>query len=894
MTVTGLSQYRASFQQAQASVKTLDAELKRNEAQYKATGDKEKYLEERMKLLQKQLEAQKKAAAEAEKALKTMKEQGVDQNSRAYQDFQTKLANAQAAMYNTTAAINTLGSGAETASTKTQKLSDSISNISKTVSLDAVIKGIDSITSAMESAGQKAIELGENIWSSITDTAAMADDIATLAEQLGLTITEVQQMMYVSHEFEAPVEAMGKAWRKVSLSMKSDSEDVKKAYEAIGVSREKVIGQGKYGPITELKDYKDVFWEIGEAIAAMDESADKEDLANRLLGRSWREFQTLFSKGRTAYEEAMAGVETATEDATLNAAEFNDAIQQLEDSFTFFKIQVLGDIAPELKTIVTTVENLLTSITEYLKTDEGQELLHSMADAIGALFDELTNIDPEQAAQTLANVFTSVKDALLWIKNNSQGVVTALEIIIGGWGTLKLAGGALKVLELVNGIKMLKGMKNVNLPNLNGDGGTGGTGQENVTSQNVTTQNVTTGNATTQNVTNETVTNATLTNVTATIQAANTTTSRVVTMFVETLITGSGLPGTGNGGGDAGLPGVSPTGLPSGSDLVNGYLPPIIPTGLPTGSDIYLGNPAQDYLMSGGGGSDINITGSNPTINLPAADEIPVLNPNGANNPNAINLNPDEYEVMEAATLLEIMMMKIGGAAYSFATMDPTGVTALMGQWILDNTRFGQTLQQGGTLVEALSESGNFVRNDLNKIIAQNYQDMVDAQYKAVFGKDTKELAADASKALTDLWGSVKEGVLDPISTKATEIANAFNEALEKPATKTVDLKPRTGGWPYSYGGGMGATYSMGLGDILLDMMGYSHGHANGSPYISFTGYRLLHRGERVLTAEENKHYTYNNNNYFGTVNLNNGQDIEALTDALERRNRRQRAGYGS
>ena len=305
MSVTGLSQYRASFQQAQASVKTLDAELKRNEAQYKATGDKEKYLEERMKLLKQQLDAQKKAAAEAEKALKQMKDQGVDQSSKAYQDFQTKLANAQAAMYTTTASINTLGTGAEVASQKTGKLSDSINSISKNVSLDAAIKGIDRITSAMESAASKAIQLGENIWSSITDTAAMADDIATLADQLGLTITEIQQMQYVSHEFEATPEAIGKAWRKVSLSMRSDSEDIKKAYETIGVSREKVIGQGKYGPITELKNYKDLFWEIGEAIANMDESADKEYLANQLLGRSWREFQPLFKKGREAYEEAL-------------------------------------------------------------------------------------------------------------------------------------------------------------------------------------------------------------------------------------------------------------------------------------------------------------------------------------------------------------------------------------------------------------------------------------------------------------------------------------------------------------------------------------------------------------------------------------------------------------
>ena len=68
---------------------------------------------------------------------------------------------------------------------------------------------------------------------------------------------------------------------------------------------------------------------------------------------------------------------------------------------------------------------------------------------------------------------------------------------------------------------------------------------------------------------------------------------------------------------------------------------------------------------------------------------------------------------------------------------------------------------------------------------------------------------------------------------------------------------------------------------------------ANGIWNVPWDGYpALLHRGERVLTARENLQYTYNN--YFGNVNLNNGLEIEALTESIERRNRRQRSGYGA
>ena len=71
------------------------------------------------------------------------------------------------------------------------------------------------------------------------------------------------------------------------------------------------------------------------------------------------------------------------------------------------------------------------------------------------------------------------------------------------------------------------------------------------------------------------------------------------------------------------------------------------------------------------------------------------------------------------------------------------------------------------------------------------------------------------------------------------------------------------------------------------------HGYANGLPWVMNDGLYLLHRGERVLTASENKTYTYNNNNYFGSVNLNNGQDIDALCDSIDRHNRRNQRGFG-
>ena len=229
-----VTQFKQGMQQAQQSAKTLNAQMKANESQFKATGDKEKYLTEKSKLLKEQLNAQKTAAANAEKALEAMRKNGVEKTSTEYQKMEQALAGAQAAMYDTQAAMNALSTSEGQAATGAKSVADNLNSISKTVSLDAVIKGVNSITSALETAAQKAVSVGEAIWNNIMDSAAYADDTATLATRMGLTIKEVQQMQYVANRFEVPVETVAKTWKNVKMNMSSDSEEVQEAFERLG------------------------------------------------------------------------------------------------------------------------------------------------------------------------------------------------------------------------------------------------------------------------------------------------------------------------------------------------------------------------------------------------------------------------------------------------------------------------------------------------------------------------------------------------------------------------------------------------------------------------------------------------------------------------------------
>ena len=213
MGVSGVSQFKQGMAQAQASVKSIDAALKLNEKQFKATGDAEAYMQNKTTQLNQKLQAQQSAVKNAEQALKAMKDSGVDPLSVSYQKMETQLLNAQSALLDTQNEINNLGAESADAAGKTDQLTNSLSGLNKKISLDQVISAIGSITSGMEKAAQKAVELGKQIWENITDSARWADDAATQAMILNMNVEDYQAYKKV---FDTVGELTVAEWQKAA------------------------------------------------------------------------------------------------------------------------------------------------------------------------------------------------------------------------------------------------------------------------------------------------------------------------------------------------------------------------------------------------------------------------------------------------------------------------------------------------------------------------------------------------------------------------------------------------------------------------------------------------------------------------------------------------------
>ena len=409
--VSGL---KKGISEAQQSVKTLDAELKRNEAQLKATGDKEQYLADKQRILNAQMKAQKSVAQQAEAALEAMNRNGVSKTSAEYQRMQQTLANAQAAMMETSVKLRDLGAGEDAATKGAASLSGGLNNIGKKMSLDQAIKGIDSVTNALERSAQTAVRVGKAIGDAVTDSASWADDTATAAARLSMDVEQYQRYEGVFATYaELTVADWQKAKIKIQKAINDPTQEQTDVLSILGINTHEIL-QGKNGAIQgAARDFEEVFWEVGETLRRKVESGEiTQDLAdtyaNAIFGKSFTNLNPIFAMGQEAFQQALDDQYVVSEEAINKLASLNDQLIKTQKDFEKLKAEVTSGLAPALQKAAKVVDSLLGKLMDYLKTEDGQKALEGLEKAVEGLFEDLGNIDPQDVVNNFASLFSRV------------------------------------------------------------------------------------------------------------------------------------------------------------------------------------------------------------------------------------------------------------------------------------------------------------------------------------------------------------------------------------------------------------------------------------------------------------------------------------------------------
>ena len=468
-----ISGFNNGIKQGQSILKGLNAEMKAADAAFKATGNAEQQLTAKTKTLTSQLQVQKGIADQAEQAMQKLAAAGIAPTNQEYQRLYATMMNATAGMNNAQAELNALSGSAQGAAASADQLTTSVQNIGKKISLDQVITGIDRITGGLERAAKKALQLGEDLWNTIMDSARWSDDTATMADMYGIPLERFMQMQRLaSSEMETSVDAMLSAQDRLNKGVGNGTANTIAALEDLRIEYRTLAGDEGVGQYVN-KDSVELFWEAGRALFEMGDAFDKEAAAQALFGKSWKELSSLFQnyKSLEEYNAALDQITVNDEKTIRDLGALNDAVKRLEDGWDMLKRQVLGELAPALTKGADAISGLLDNLTKYLQTDDGQKLLENLGTAVSGLFDDLGKIDSKDVINNFTSVFNGLVGSLQWIVNNKDTLIGALEAIVAGWAGLKITGGLLQIIQFINNLKDLKAGGN-NQP----DTGTGTTG----------------------------------------------------------------------------------------------------------------------------------------------------------------------------------------------------------------------------------------------------------------------------------------------------------------------------------------------------------------------------------------------------------------------------------
>lgn len=765
MGVSGIAQFRQAMGQAQQSVKTLDAELKLNEKQLKASGDKETYMQQKSKLLQQQIAAMNRVVKEGQNALTAMTKNGVDPSSKAYQQMQQRVLEAQSALLDMEGELFAVGQTAQQTATQTDQLTNSLNGINKKVSFDAVLNGIGKITGGMEEAARKVAALATDVWDTMAMAASWADNENTLAAMYGIDVETLQRMQGASSTIDTTVEAIIKSRQKLKQAMASDSKDIAEAFGLLGVKTGEV--SGKYSDVREFRAWEDVFWDTGEALLNYRNEVERDVLAQRLFGRSWMELMPLFRAGREEYQKTMDDQSIVTQQNVDKLNALDDALQKLDQDYQATKKTILSELAPAFTTVADTVSGLIREFNKYLQTDEGQEKLKAMGQAVTDLFTGLSDVDFGAAVDTAASVLETITGALEWIRANHTQVENAVKCIGTAFLTLKAA-------QIIGSL----------------------------------------------------------------VQSA---------AALKTLLGSSAAGAAASSAASAAWAGVD------GVEVAD------LPNWLQYASYAALGKTAADVNARVWRDQKENaeeMLAKMQAMNAGQAAQLPARS-------RAVSGTAAEESMRGAAELAEEREKAIYRSLYQalndYDMLEPYSPGP--------EEFWGKTLKP---LVMDAAAAGGAAEAGAEEIAQMWHQKFLESLFDDEWEGSTQGLLNILQEAIDEQ----AQGITVKPSPQLPEDA----ETLLQEQLNSVELHVSV--IPSLQTDGVDAV---------------SGGFANGLPFVPFDGYiAALHKGERIVPANQNKSYTANSNLYVESMYMNNGTDAQGLAAAMAAENRRIRAGFGS
>ena len=490
--LTGEKEYRAACTNINSSLREIGSEMKLTTAEFADNADSVEALTAKQKLLQKQFDEQAKKAEAAEKALKKMRDNGIEPTNPAYQKMQTNLNNTKADMVKIQKEIDDTSKKLKSSKVDWESVGETVGKAGKAIGAACAAMGaaiaaagaaffglaeetrearenMGKLETSFTTAGHSA-EDAKNTYTELygvlgddgqaTEAAAHLAKLTTNEKELS-DWTNICTGVYATFGDSLPIEGLTEAANETAKTG-SITGNLADALNWAGVSeddfqasldactseqeRQALITSTLNGLYSEAADkYREVNGDIidaqkatanlNSAMAALGAIAEPiitklKQLAAELL-QEITPFVELIGKGLTG---ALSGAESAAEDFTdglLGMVTF--AIEKLTEmlpTFLEFAVKMIANIATG---IAQSLPTLVPSLVQ-LVTDIVQVLIDNIPLLIDAALQLVTGLLVQFATDIVQvlidNIPLLIDAALQLVTGLAEGIINAIPVLV--------------------------------------------------------------------------------------------------------------------------------------------------------------------------------------------------------------------------------------------------------------------------------------------------------------------------------------------------------------------------------------------------------------------------------------------------------------------------------
>jgi uncharacterized coiled-coil DUF342 family protein len=484
----GEAEYRAALSSIDKSFKELGSEMNLLSAKFAENGDSVEALSAKNDVLNRKVETQQQRVDTLKKAVeeaKQIQEQAnkafegaaaaLDAGSDEYKTlasqvqkaadqtavWQTKLNNAEAALYGMKDALDENNEAIEKAQRKGTGLKGIFANLKESFadskgeavglgdalggaaaklgiqlpegaskalnSLNGISAGTAAVAGGFAAVAAAIVKTEKALIDMTKEAAEGAKEIETFASITGQSEQQVQQMQYASEKLGVSYDRVRDSLKEITNKMQeaeNGSADTAAAFDKLKVSL-----RGQNG---ELRDAQDVFLDVIDALGNVENQSERDALAMDLMSESAQELNPMIEAGRETiqqYAQAASDMGLVLEEDELKAlTEVQSAFYDLEQQQKATKNQLAAEFAPYLTSFYSDMSEATRTFGQTLEDSGIVSAFGSLLEFVGELIDPTSVLGQttlpilEGSLEGVALVLATVVDSLRAITGLLDGL----------------------------------------------------------------------------------------------------------------------------------------------------------------------------------------------------------------------------------------------------------------------------------------------------------------------------------------------------------------------------------------------------------------------------------------------------------------------------------------